>query len=74
MLTYFNPIKLKMAHLWPLLTFNMSNTWKTVSDSHTLIKQRVQLHGRMQAQTIQLDQIQNKRLSTIIYFDICQKL
>ena len=45
-----------------------------MSDSHTLIKQSMQLHGRMQAKTIKLDQNQNNRLSPIIYFDICQKL
>ena len=70
----FQPYKIEDGTLVAITDFNMSNIWKTVSDSHTLIKQSMQLHGRMQAKTIKLDQIQNNRLSTIIYFEICQKL
>ena len=43
---------------------------KTVQDSYTItIKQMVRFQERMHLEKMQLDQIQNGRLSAIIYLD-----
>ena len=65
----FNLIEFKMAAYRPLYTSTcliLRNIMKTTEDSYTItIKQIVRFQERMHFEKIQLDQIQNGRLSAL---------
>ena len=58
---------------WPtIIDFDQRNIWEKVQDGWTItMKQNVRLQGEICPDKLQLDQIQNGRLTTIIDFNIC---